>query len=194
MKRFIQWLMAGMLLSASAGVMAAQIAYTSGAVHMRAGPNQQYPVVQIYGPGSTVAVQGCLSDYSWCDVIAGASRGWIYADYLVYPYQGRNAPVMTYGQAMGLAVVSFSIGTYWGSHYHNRPWYSQRSHWYKHPPQHRPRPPIHGRPPQHGGIHRPRPPHQGSGRPPQTKPMPGRPGGQNGRPPHQGGNQRDGQQ
>jgi uncharacterized protein YraI len=66
---------------------------------------------------------GCISNYQWCDVAAPNLRGWVYAGSLSYPYQGANVPVMNYGTVIGLPIVTFSIGTYWGNYYRGRPWY-----------------------------------------------------------------------
>ncbi|MFC0691945.1 SH3 domain-containing protein [Paraburkholderia humisilvae] len=153
-------------------------AFTNRPANVRAGPGRDYPIVTQLAYGAPVTVAGCLSDYSWCDVALPRSRGWVYARSLNYPYQGSYVPVISYGPAIGLPVVPFSIGPYWSSHYRGKPWYRDQSRWAHRPPPrpgpgHRPghvqpRPPG-GRPPSHTG-HPPggsRPPHGGSGgRPP----------------------------
>ena len=96
--------------------------------------------------GVPVTVMGCISNYQWCDVAAPNLRGWVYAARLSYPYQGSNVPVMSYGTVIGLPIVTFSIGTYWGNYYRGRPWYGQQSRWAHHPPPPPPRPGA-GRPP-----------------------------------------------
>ncbi len=107
----------------------AQVGYVSRQVNLRAGPATEYPVVATLLPGVEIVVQGCLSDYRWCDVVVGPNRGWVYAANIVYPYQGANVPVLTYGALIGLGIVAFSVGDYWDHHYHGRPWYPQRQHW-----------------------------------------------------------------
>ena len=120
----------------------AELAYTAKNVHLRAGPARDYPVVAILGGGAAVDVQGCMQDYSWCDVITGSLRGWVYARNLVHAYQGANVPVIDYGAAIGIGVVAFIIGSYWHDHYINRPWYRQMPQW-----SHRPaRVNVHPRP------------------------------------------------
>jgi uncharacterized protein YraI len=106
-----------------------QLAYTSKEVSLRAGPSRDYPVVATLGAGTTMTIFGCLEDYRWCDVVVGRSRGWVYSGNIVYPYLGRNVPVMSYGPAIGLGIVSFSIGNYWDNYYTDYPWYSQRLNW-----------------------------------------------------------------
>jgi uncharacterized protein YraI len=206
-RQFIRWICAGLLgLSALPGVALAQQvqAFTSGPVNLRAGPARDYPVVSQVAPGVPVTVMGCISGYTWCDVALPNLRGWVYAKHLSYPYQGNNVPVITYGTTIGVPIVSFSIGAYWGNYYRGRPWYRDQNRWARrtpprphpaHPPG-RPRPPGGGHPPGHArppGGHPPgaggrppgRPPQGGGGRPP------GRPGGGGG---HNGGGNHGGGQ
>lgn len=126
----------------------AQVAYTAEAVPLHAGPAEDYPVVAILGSGFAVTVQGCMQDYSWCDVIAGPHRGWVYARDIVYSYQGQYVPVINYGAAIGIGVVTFIIGNYWQDHYVRHPWYGQMPQWGHRPP----RAAIPTRPP-HAGSH-----------------------------------------
>ncbi|MFL9906066.1 SH3 domain-containing protein [Paraburkholderia sp. RL17-337-BIB-A] len=160
------------LLALPAVAFAQSQAYTSSTVNVRAGPASDYPIVTQLPGGVPVTVMGCVSNYQWCDVAAPNLRGWVYAGRLSYPYQGSNVPVMSYGTVIGLPIVTFSIGTYWGNYYRGRPWYGQQSRWAHHPPP----PPLRpgaGRPP--GG----RPPGNVGGRPPGGPP----PGNAGGRPP-----------
>ncbi len=164
----------------------AQQAQTAKWSHLRAGPAREYPAVLQLAPNTPLAVQGCLSDYSWCDVIApDSSRGWIYGGNIVYPYQNSGVPVLQYGATIGLPIVTFVLGSYWDTYYRGRPFYRDRPRWnqwsYQHRPNFRPppppsrpivRPPPRPGPPigvRPGGDGRPRP--GGDGRPP------GRPGG-----------------
>ncbi|WP_345810975.1 SH3 domain-containing protein [Paraburkholderia sp. PREW-6R] len=148
-------------------------AYTNVPVNVRAGPASDYPVVTQLPRGVPVTVMGCLSNYQWCDIAAPNLRGWAYAGSLIYPYQGSNVPVMNYGTVIGLPIVTFSIGTYWGNYYRGRPWYNQQSRWANHPPPPPPRPGA-GRPPGgpgHGGGKPPGSgPGYGGGRPPGPPP------------------------
>ncbi len=157
----------------------AQLAYTTTTVNMRAGPDPSYPLVLRVYPGTQVNVIGCLDNWIWCDVGVGPDRGWVFAQYLAYPYQGQRVPIYGYGPTIGLPIVTFTIGPYWDNYYRNRPWWNQRSYWYQRPPPHyyRPPPPSYRppsyRPPPHGGGPPPRPP--GGGRPPPPPPGGGRP-------------------
>lgn len=180
---------------------AAQQAFASKPVNLRAGPARDYPLVAQLGPGTPVQVAGCVNGYSWCDVtLQDGNRGWVYARNLNYPYQGNQVPLITYGSAIGLPIIVFSIGSYWGQYYRGRPWYGQQSHWAHRP--HRPRPPVVRPPPPRPkppGVFPQRPhrpefgngqrPSPGGARPPGNgaRPPGGRPPGGGGRPPN-GGN------
>ncbi|UVA78814.1 SH3 domain-containing protein [Pandoraea commovens] len=195
------------------GVASAQSgqAVINASANVRAGPASDYPVVAQAGPGMPVTVYGCVAGYSWCDIGLPGARGWIYGALLSYPYQGNPVPVLSYGTMIGLPIITFSIGSYWGNYYRNRPWYNDQRYWHRPPPGPRPphwgpgpgpRPPGHGyypgnpRPPGHGAGPGPRPPGHGAGpgpRPPGHGAGPGpRPpghgGGQGPRPPGGGGN------
>jgi uncharacterized protein YraI len=121
------WL-GGVLMLFSIGAMA-QNAVTTDVVSVRAGPDSSYPEVAQLDADAPIQVMGCLDDWSWCDVSFADNRGWLYAPDISYQYEGGYVPFYTYAPAFGLPVVAFSIDTYWGSHYHDRPWYAQRDEW-----------------------------------------------------------------
>src|SRR5476649_349124 len=194
-KQLLHWGCIGFagLLALPGVSFAQQQAYTNSPVNMHAGPAGDYPIVTQLPGGVPVTVMGCISGYTWCDVVVPILRGWVYAGRLSYPYQGGNVPILTYGTTIGLPIVTFSIGSYWGSYYRGRPWYGQQSHWANRPPPG----PGPGRPPGYGGRPPPGPqPGHGGGRPPGVQPgqgaggrppgpQPGHGGG--GRPPGQAG-------
>ena len=146
-------------------------AYTNAPAYLYAGPGGDYPVVSELPADLPVTVMGCISGYTWCDVALPDLRGWIYAAYLNYPWQGSSVPILSYGTVIGLPIIGFSIGSYWGNYYRNRPWYHDQARWANHPPP-PPGPPRApygaGYPPgQGGGNYRPpeRPPGYGGGHP-----------------------------
>lgn len=157
-----------------------------------AGPDAGYPTIAQLPPGTAVAIQGCTEGWGWCDVITAGLRGWVPATFVQYTYQSQPVYVADYGARIGIPIVAFSIGAYWGSYYTNRPFYRNRDYWYGRPYAPRPpprppgwhpgaRPPAPGyRPPPNGG-HRP-PPHGDNRPPPGNRPPPN--GGN--RPPPQG--------
>jgi uncharacterized protein YraI len=166
-------ILTGALLAAAIAILPCaaqaqqQLAHTTKSAHLRAGPARDYPVVAVLAPGFPIEVQGCLSNYSWCDVIAGQSRGWMYAGNITYYYQNQNVPVLNYGAIIGIGVLAFIIDDYWGRYYIDRPWYSNRQRW------------IHRPPPPSRFVPAPRPGHPGAPpvprnvRPQPAQPIPG---------------------
>ena len=172
---------------AAQGAFAQAQAYTNQPVDLFAGPSGDYPVVAQLGPSQPVTVMGCVSDYSWCDVALPDMRGWVYADYLNYPYDGSYVPIEGYGAAIGLPIVTFTLGAYWDSFYRDRPWYNDRARWAHVPPPGRgERPPgMRGEPGPQGGHFAPPPGARGFA-PEGNRPRPPEYGGaprENARPP-----------
>lgn len=162
---------------------AAQNARAARWVNLRAGPAQDYPLVARYGPNAPLVVQGCTDGFAWCDVIGpDNARGWIYGGNISYPFQQAYVPIINFGPQIGVPIVTFAVGAYWGSYYRDRPWYGRYPRYEHHRPPPRPvaRPPGWNRPPHVGrppGDHRPpgvRPPNV---RPPGVRPPDVRPPG-----------------
>ncbi|MFA6228577.1 MAG: SH3 domain-containing protein [Rhodanobacter sp.] len=187
MKRLIWGVLASLLLAVPTLAQAA-VGYVTGNVNLRAGPDSSYPLIAQIGAGTDVDVQGCTAGWEWCDVIVYNNRGWIAGNYIQYDYQDQYVPLPSYGARIGVPIISFVIGTYWDNYYRGRPFYNNRSYWYRRPYVRRPPPPPVRRPyvrpnGQHGGapVHRPpavqrpapayRPAPHGQ---PQTRPAPNR--------------------
>lgn len=192
-KQLVGAALAGLAAVAAAPALAQTQAFTNTTVNLYAGPAGDYPVVAQLPGGVSLAVMGCVAGYSWCDVSLPGLRGWVYGGYLAYPYQGARVPLMNYGATIGLPIVTFSLGAYWGNYYRDRPWYGNQSHWYRHPgprpgppPAIRPpaRPPGHGAKPP-GGNHGNRPGNGHGHRPPNQGARP--PGHGGAKPPGHGG-------
>lgn len=135
--------------------------YLNDDVTLRAGPAPEYPDIEGLPYGTYVSVQGCTEDWQWCDVIAEqGDRGWVPGDYIDYVYEGEPEVVTEYGPRIGIPIVTFSITNYWNEHYHDRPFYRERSTWFHRDIPHRaPAPPHHAvahrapPPPPPGGWH-----------------------------------------
>lgn len=100
--------------------------YVSGPTRLYSGPLRDYPSVRILRRGTMVSVQGCLRDWTWCDVVYGRDRGWVAGNALRITYQGRRRGL---AGNMGIGVTTFSFGTYWDNHYQGRRFYGQRQRW-----------------------------------------------------------------
>jgi uncharacterized protein YraI len=131
-------------------------AYVVADISLNSGPDSDYPPIDNLSAGTAVDVNGCIEGFSWCDVSAGEDRGWVPGSFLEQEYDNQPVYLVDYGPRIGIPVVSFNIGVYWDQHYHNRPFYSQRTQWANRhiavrPP---PRPSIaHAPPIPHGGDH-----------------------------------------
>ena len=104
-------------------------AYVVADISLQAGPDTEYPSITELPAGTEVALQGCLDDWSWCDVISGNDRGWVAGSFLEEEYENRRVYVVDYGPRIGIPVVSFSLGVYWEHNYRNRPWFAERERW-----------------------------------------------------------------
>ena len=135
-------LAAPMFVYAAEGFLVADISLQSG-------PDSEYPPITDLSAGTPVDVQGCIDGYSWCDVIVGDDRGWVPGTYLEEEYNNQPVFLVDYGPRIGIPLVTFSIGAYWDAHYHNRPFYSQRTVWVNRhfTPRQPPRPSIAHAPP-----------------------------------------------
>ncbi len=140
---------AGSALAASDGIV-----MRSGT--LRAGPGTDFPSVDQFSRGEEIQIYGCTVDYNWCDVSNDDSRGWFPGSRIGYLEGGRRVVITEAGPSLGLAILGFSVGTYWGEHYHNRPFYNR---WHRYEDFHRYGPP---RGPQPGwDNNRPRPGFEG---------------------------------
>ncbi len=150
--------------------------YVTGNVNLRAGPAPDYPLIARIPAGTEVNVQGCTEGWEWCDVIAYGDRGWVAGNYVEYDYQDRPVLLPTYGEQLGVPIVTFVIGNYWDNYYRSRPFYHERTRWYRRPIVRRPPPPPlrHPyRPPMHGTPGYGRPPLDRAHPPVLRRPMPG---------------------
>ncbi len=82
--------LAGATLAAGAAVAAPPHAHTTTALHLRTGPGTNHAVIATIGAGNRVAVLGCLSGRSWCEIDANGRQGWAAGSYLD-PSHGRSA-------------------------------------------------------------------------------------------------------
>ncbi|WP_171946467.1 SH3 domain-containing protein [Hyphomicrobium sp. CS1GBMeth3] len=128
----------GIVVGAGAAAHAAP-GYSTANVNMRAGPDIDFPRVNLIPEGTPVDIRGCLSDESWCDVVWGGSRGWVVSEYLAFEYRGQYMPLPDIGlTAIRIPAIRFVANDYWGRHYTKQPWYGERNRWYAFKPRPRP--------------------------------------------------------
>jgi uncharacterized protein YraI len=117
---------------------AAQTATITSSVNVRAGPDNSFPTVTWLLGGKSVTVEGCTANWRWCDVIAGRERGWVYARFLSYPFNGSAVTILKGGPNLGLPQIEFSLGPYWDTHYRGQRWFGQKAdyqrRWDRRPP------------------------------------------------------------
>jgi len=142
----------------------AQVAFTTQAVNVRAGPDRGFPLVTWLQAGTAVNLIGCIDGWRWCDVVVGFNRGWVYARYLSMRRRNQSLLILHNGRQLGIPLVTFTLGPYWDSHYRNRPWWNDRNDWARRPP-----PPVWHAPPPHRPPPRPPTSHP---RPPRAEPPP----------------------
>lgn len=134
MKRILSTAALGLSFLATTAAIAGE-GYVTTNVNLRAGPDTGYPDVATLYAGTSVAIEGCVDGWSWCDVAYGDSRGWVPANYLQQEYQGQRVLVPEYGVRIGIPVISFVFGSYWDSYYRGRSWYGNRERWSRVTPQ-----------------------------------------------------------
>jgi len=103
--------------------------YVVADISLQAGPDTEYPSITELPAGTPVDIQGCIDGYTWCDVIVGEDRGWVAGSFIEEEYENQPVVIEDYGPRFGIPIVTFSLGAYWGNHYHNRPWFNERTRW-----------------------------------------------------------------
>lgn len=145
MKR-ASWLSILLLTMGAPVAASAADGYLTANVNLRAGPDISYPRIDTLPAGGSVNIYGCTDGWAWCDVSYRGDRGWIAGNYIDYYQNDRPMPVPSYGAQIGIPIISFIIGNYWGQHYSHRSFYRQRTYWYRRPVPHRAPPPRPSRP------------------------------------------------
>ncbi|HEV2540551.1 MAG TPA: SH3 domain-containing protein [Frateuria sp.] len=140
MKR-LAWYGALALLAAVPVQSMAADGYVTGDATLRAGPDIDYPAVDMIPAGAPIGIEGCTDGWEWCDVVFNDERGWVAGNFIQDEYENQPVLVPAYGERLGIPIVSFSIVTYWDRYYVDRPFYRERERWYHSPPPHHAPPP-----------------------------------------------------
>jgi uncharacterized protein YraI len=140
------WYGALALLAGLPALAAAADGYVTGDITLRAGPDIDYPAIDMIPAGAPIDIEGCTDGWEWCDVVFGSERGWVAGNFIQDEYDEQPVLVPEYGERLGIPIVSFSIVTYWDRYYVDRPFYRDRERWYHRPPPHHAPPPPPRRP------------------------------------------------
>ncbi|MGO4847760.1 SH3 domain-containing protein [Inquilinus sp. 2KB_12] len=125
-------------LAAAAGLAVAALAapaanaapgYTTTSLSLRAGPGRDYPAVLRLRPGTPVEIFGCQRGWDWCDIGVGPDRGWVSGRFLQADFQSRRRGLVEVAPQIGVPLITFDFGHYWGDHYHGRPWFTDHDRW-----------------------------------------------------------------
>jgi uncharacterized protein YraI len=99
-------------------------------VNMRSGPSTGYPAVDVIPVGAAVTIYGCMSSVNWCDVAFVGGRGWVSGNYVQATYRSNRVYVAPdYYEGLGIPMVTFDVGNYWGRYYRDRDFYRDRDRW-----------------------------------------------------------------
>lgn len=112
------------LLAAAVPAGAQENGHAFSEATLRAGPSHGYPQVAAVARGDGLQVQGCLADWSWCDVRWQEQRGWISAAMIEFEAREDGSTAAT-----AVPMVEFSLDDYWDAHYRGRPWARERLRW-----------------------------------------------------------------
>lgn len=74
-------------------------------VFARSAPDARSAFLQPVAKGQQVEVPACLSDYSWCHVIAGGLPGWLLGSDLAFVEGARALPLAVAGPRIGIGVT-----------------------------------------------------------------------------------------
>ncbi|WPU56459.1 SH3 domain-containing protein [Stenotrophomonas acidaminiphila] len=79
-------------------------------LNLRSAPDTRADRVAVLPVGTTVEVQRCLGDLSWCNVRHGEQSGWVAADYLIARADGRRVKVAEAGRELGVVIETAKPG------------------------------------------------------------------------------------
>lgn len=93
------------------GLAAAQNAFATTDLNVRAGPGPGHEVVAVIPNDQAVTIHGCLDGSKWCEVSWSNNTGWAYSDYLAYDVDGNRVIVAEAGPQITTPTVTYDAGT-----------------------------------------------------------------------------------
>lgn len=103
--------------------------YATPRLEIKAGPDDDYPTVATVRYDSPLEINGCLRNWSWCDVTTRRGRGWVQGRDIQAQRDGRR---VEYGAPWGVPQFQFNFDTYWDKNYRGQQFYRQRDRWEQH--------------------------------------------------------------
>lgn len=100
-------------------------------LNLRVGPGPNYYIITTMPANASVIVYGCNDAYTWCDVDYNGTRGWSYAEYLIYG--GTVAAPLPTPMPLPQAtqaqppVVVYNGEQYFDQNYQTQPFYNDRA-------------------------------------------------------------------
>ncbi len=79
--------------------MAATGGWTSAAMTIHSGPGKTYPVIGHVAARSSLDVQGCLRDGSWCNVFSHGKYGWVHGKHVMIVSHKRHVTIAQAAEA-----------------------------------------------------------------------------------------------
>lgn len=128
MKKFaaITAVVFAMALGMSGAAQAAP-GWTSNALNLRAGPGVNYPLVARIPEKASVEVEGCLENWSWCNVFWRGKYGWTSGRHIeLKKIKHHGGPHHASSETMPPVVV-YNVNEYWDRHYRDAPFYAMRA-------------------------------------------------------------------
>lgn len=103
--------------------------YATPRLEIKAGPDDRYPTVATVRYDAPLEINGCLRNWTWCDVTTRRGRGWVQGRDVTAQRDGRR---VEYGAPWGVPQFSFNFGTYWDKNYRGQQFYRERDRWERH--------------------------------------------------------------
>ncbi len=103
--------------------------YAAPRLEIKAGPDDDYPTVATVRYDSPLEINGCLRNWSWCDVTTRRGRGWVHGRNIQAQREGRR---VEFGAPWGVPQFSFNFDTYWDKNYRGQQFYRDRDRWERH--------------------------------------------------------------
>jgi uncharacterized protein YraI len=127
-------LMTGTVLIALGGLTAAHadtttVWFVPGPVDLRSGPDESFPIVASIPSKEHMELEGCLQNWTWCDISWNGQRGWVSGHAIEAIYQNKTSYVADIASTANVPVITYNTGTYWDTHYRTAPFYTQREHY-----------------------------------------------------------------